>query len=73
MTRVCLRLGVDLVRDTRPVTAANRKTNNGLVNVPSVLLTPAEITKEKVRSIVADGFQKRVDICKGLETLCKQH
>ena len=57
----------------KPITVANRKTNNDLVNVPSVLVAPVGITKEKVKSVVADGYQKRADICKGLEALCKQH
>lgn len=57
----------------KPVTTANRKTNNDLINVPSVLVAPVGITKEKIKVVVAEGFQKRADICKGLEALCKQH
>ena len=57
----------------KPVTNANHKTNNDLINVPSVLVGPIGITKERVKMVVADGFQKRADICKGLEALCKQH
>lgn len=57
----------------KTVTNATRKTNNDLVNVPSVLVSPMGITKERVKIVVADGYQKRADICKGLEALCKQH
>lgn len=57
----------------KTVTNANRRTNNDLTNVPSVLVSPIGITKERVKMVIADGFQKRSDICKGLEALCKQH
>lgn len=57
----------------KTVTNATRKTSNDLVNVPSVLVSPMGITKERVKIVVADGYQKRADICKGLEALCKQH
>lgn len=57
----------------RTVTNATRKTNNDLVNVPTVLVGPVSITKERVKIVIADGFQKRADICKGLEALCRQH
>lgn len=57
----------------KPVTNATHRTNNDLINVPSVLVAPIGITKERVKLVIADGFQKRADICKGLEALCKQH
>ena len=57
----------------KPITATNGKTNNDLVNVPTVLVAPIGITKEKVKIVVADGYQKRAEICRGLEALCKQH
>lgn len=57
----------------KPITATNGKTNNELANVPTVLVAPIGITKEKVKTVVADGYQKRADICRGLEALCKQH
>ena len=57
----------------KPVTTAKRRTNNGLVNVPSVLLAPVGITKEKIKTVIADGYQKRADICRNLEALCRQH
>lgn len=57
----------------KPATAAKAKVNNGTINVPSVLLVPVGITKENVKVVVADGFQKRADVCKGIEALCKRY
>jgi len=57
----------------KPATAAKGVTNNGKVNVPSVLLVPVGITKANVKVVVADKFQKRADICKGIEALCKKY
>lgn len=65
-------LAVALIQG-KPATAAKAKVNNGTTNVPSVLLVPVGITKENVKVVVADGFQKRADVCKGLETLCKRY
>ena len=57
----------------KPATAAKAKVNNGTINVPSVLLVPIGITKANVKVVVADGFQKRADVCKGIEALCKKY
>ncbi len=57
----------------KKASAATGVTNNGTVNVPSVLLKPVGITKANVKVVIADGFQKRADVCKGLETLCKKY
>lgn len=57
----------------KPATAAKAKVNNGTIDVPSVLLVPVGITKENVKVVVADGFQKRADVCKGIEALCKRY
>lgn len=57
----------------KPPTAAKGVTNNGSVNVPSVLLVPVGITKANVKVVIADGFQKRADVCKGIEALCKRY
>lgn len=57
----------------KPATMATGKTNNGLVDVPSVLLKPVGITKANVRVVIKDGFQKRADVCKGIESLCKRY
>ena len=46
-------------------------TNNGAVNVPSVLLVPVGITKANVKVVIKDGFQKKTDVCKGIAAECK--
>ena len=38
--------------------------------VPSVLLVPVGITARNVKVVVADGFVKKADVCKGIEKLC---
>jgi len=48
----------------------NGTTDNGVSKVPSVLLTPVGITKKNVKVVIADGFQKKADVCKGIEALC---
>ena len=62
-------LAVALIKGTKAPT--NGVTNNGTTDVPSVLLTPVGITKSNVKVVIADGFQKRADVCKGIEALCK--
>jgi len=51
-------------------TTATGSVNNGTVDVPSVLLVPVGITKANVKDVIADGFQTREDVCKGIEELC---
>ena len=57
----------------KPASTATKLTNNGTTNVPSVLLIPVGITKANVKVVVADGFQKRADVCKGIEALCRRY
>lgn len=57
----------------KPASAAKAMVNNGTVNVPSVLLVPIGITKANVKVVIADGFQKRADVCKGIEALCTKY
>jgi D-xylose transport system substrate-binding protein len=46
--------------------AANKSVNNGTAGIPSQLLTPVEVTQKNIKStVVADGFYKISDICKG--------
>ena len=52
-------------------TTATGKVNNGVADVPSVLLVPVGITKANVKDVIADGFQKRADVCMNIEDLCK--
>ncbi len=59
-------LAFDLLTNTPvPATMTNgATTNNGKIDVPSVLLTPVSVTKDNVEStVVADGFLKASDIC----------
>ena len=51
-------------------TTATGSVNNGSIDVPSVLLVPVGITKANVKDVIADGFQKKEDVCKGIEDLC---
>ncbi|MEN9304852.1 MAG: hypothetical protein RL733_574 [Actinomycetota bacterium] len=51
-------------------TTATGSVNNGVSDVPSVLLVPVSITKENVKDVIADGFQTREAVCEGIEDLC---
>ena len=62
-------LAVSLIQGKKAKT--NGVTDNGVAKVPSVLLVPVGITKSNVKTVIADGFQKRADVCKGIESLCK--
>jgi D-xylose transport system substrate-binding protein len=45
---------------------ANRKIDNGSLQVPSQLLTPVAVTKDNIKdTVIKDGFYKVSDICKG--------
>jgi D-xylose transport system substrate-binding protein len=57
----------------KKASSASKMVNNGTMNVPSVLLVPVGITKANVKVVIADGFQKRGDVCKGIEKLCKKY
>jgi len=59
-------LAYDLVTGTAvPSTMTNgQTTNNGSIDVPSILLTPVAVTKDNIEStVIADGFWKVSDIC----------
>lgn len=62
-------LAVALLMGTVPTTITG-SVNNGRITVPSVLLIPVAITKANVKDVIADGFQKREDVCAGIEELC---
>ncbi len=51
-------------------TTATGSVNNGVTDVPSVLLVPVSITKANVKDVIADGFQTREAVCEGIEDLC---
>lgn len=47
-------------------TLINGTTPNGRIDVPSVLLTPSSVTRDRVRStVIADGFWTAADVCAG--------
>jgi D-xylose transport system substrate-binding protein len=49
-----------------PAGLVNAKTDNGAMQVPSVLLTPVAVTKANIKdTVVKDGFYKVSDICTG--------
>ena len=59
-------LAFDLLTKTPvPDSMTNGKTtNNGTIDVPSVLLTPIAVTKDNIKStVVADGFWTVDQIC----------
>jgi D-xylose transport system substrate-binding protein len=57
-------IAVQLAQGQKP--ASTSTVNNGKVDVPSFLLTPVAVTKDKVKdTIVADGFWKASQICTG--------
>ena len=62
-------LAIALLKGDKASTATG-SVNNGAVDVPSVLLVPVAITKANVKDVIADGFQKREDVCKDIEDLC---
>ena len=56
-------MAVDLANGRKP-TIANKKTDNGQLQVPSVILTPVAVTKDNVKdTVVKDGFWKTKQIC----------
>jgi len=63
-------LAISLIKGSKGAT--NGTTNNGVSDVPSVLLTPVSITKANVGTVIKDGFQTRDAVCKVAgEKACK--
>jgi D-xylose transport system substrate-binding protein len=60
-------LAVNLLQGKKPENSVvNGKTNNGQVDVPSVLLKPIAVTKDNIQdTIIKDGFWKASQICTG--------
>jgi D-xylose transport system substrate-binding protein len=68
-------LAVALAKHQPPPTGlVNAKTDNGLIKVPSVLLTPVAVTRNNITdTVVKDGFYKISEICSGpYKAACKQ-
>jgi D-xylose transport system substrate-binding protein len=66
-------MAVDLANGRKP-TIANKKTDNGQLQVPSVILTPVAVTKDNVKdTVVKDGFWKTNQICtSAYASACKE-
>jgi D-xylose transport system substrate-binding protein len=60
-------LAVNLLQGKKPSGGVvNGKTNNGQIDVPSVLLKPVAVTKDNINdTIIKDGFWKASQICAG--------
>jgi D-xylose transport system substrate-binding protein len=60
-------LAYDLLSGKTPDAATlNGKTNNGQIDVPSILLKPVAVTKDNIKdTIIKDGFWKASEICTG--------
>jgi D-xylose transport system substrate-binding protein len=58
-------MAVDLVNGRKPpASLVNKKTDNGQVQVPSVILTPIAVTKDNIKdTIIKDGFWTTNQIC----------
>jgi D-xylose transport system substrate-binding protein len=58
-------LAYDLAMGQTPdASLVNGTTNNGTIDVPSILLTPVAVTKDNIEStIIADGFHTVAEIC----------
>jgi D-xylose transport system substrate-binding protein len=68
-------LAVALVRGEDPPSGlVNDEVDNGMEQVPSVLLTPVAVTKDNIQdTIVKDGFWKPSEICTGkFANACQQ-
>ena len=57
-------LAIALAKGETPTTATGSITDpESKAAVPSVLLTPAAITKDNVKDVIADGFVTKADVC----------
>jgi D-xylose transport system substrate-binding protein len=57
-------IAVPLAQGKTPPKITNGTTNNGKVDVPSVLLPTIAITKSNIKdTVVKDGFVKPADLC----------
>jgi D-xylose transport system substrate-binding protein len=59
-------IAYNLLKGQSITSLATASTSNGAGNVPSVLLTPVELTKANIQStVIKDGFLKVSDLCAG--------
>jgi D-xylose transport system substrate-binding protein len=61
------KLAIALSKGEQPAAGlVNGKSNDGVREVPSVLLTPVAVTKDNIKdTVLADGFVTRDDLCAG--------
>ncbi|TDC58743.1 sugar ABC transporter substrate-binding protein [Actinomadura sp. KC345] len=59
------KLAIALMKGQKGQTSATVNDPQGKRDVPSVLLTPIGIFKDNVKQVVADGFVKAAELCKG--------
>jgi D-xylose transport system substrate-binding protein len=57
-------LAIQLIKN-QPIKGVNGKVNDGVRNVPSVLLKPVWITKDNYNILFTQGFLKKSDVCNG--------
>lgn len=58
------KLAIALIKGTKAAT--NGAVNDGVRDVPSVLLTPVWITKANYKVLFAEGFLKKSEVCNGM-------
>jgi D-xylose transport system substrate-binding protein len=56
---------IALSKGEKAQTTGTTKDSTGNRDVPSILLTPKSITKANVNDVIADGGQKKEDVCAG--------
>ena len=59
------KLAIALIKNEDASSLATGKVQDSVLkkDVPSVLETPVSVTKENVKSVIDDGFQKAADVC----------
>jgi len=59
-------LAIALLKGSDTKAMVTGSTNNGVKDVPSVLLTPVSVTKANIKdTVIADGFRTWAEICVG--------
>jgi D-xylose transport system substrate-binding protein len=65
------KVAISLAKGDKPDTNQTVKDTQGGRDVPSVILEPLPVTKDKVKDAIDKGAQKAADVCKGFEQQCK--
>ena len=64
------KVAISLSKGEKPETTQTTKDTQSGRDVPSVILDPLPVTKDKVKAAIDDGAQKAADVCKGFEKQC---